>query len=334
MNLEELKEWTFKVFDALDISKRYQIGFSGGKDSHVVLGMYIAWIESRLQDLDVTVVFSDTLLETKDLYSLVDMARVRCSELGITFEQVRPSIEHTFWVRLFGLGYPVPDYRMRWCTKDLKINPMSKSKRMAITGSHLGESTKRNIRLNSCGSSECGIAEIENKVEPIAVWGNCDVWDWLALEGEYFLYKDVFNILSSVYEISESSKSLRMGCAFCPVITRATTFDKYTKGTIPELALEIRDILDELRNAPRILSPRSKKSDGKLIKGAIRVDERAYYWHKIKPYFNDLISYGWLDVETISLVESMLQNRTYPPSYKKEWIIQQEPLAVTWKEIK
>lgn len=325
--LGNLLQWSFNVFDSLDDSLSYQLAFSGGKDSHVLLGVYLAWIMERKKRLNLIAIFSDTLLESTPLYELIQLAELVCVKNNIPFVKVQPSVEQSFWYKLVGLGYPVPDHRNRWCTQYLKIAPMKKLGAIPITGSHSGESSKRDKRLSTCGSSECGVDKIERKVEPIAPWKNCDVWDWIILFSDTVLYSGCSEKLMLTYSISESeSGSLRMGCFMCPVVSEKRICKQVEDGLIPPFSREIRHLLDELRQAPRIRSARTKKA------GAILVDARIEFWEKLRSFFPAMQEHGWISTEIINAVDDLLDSRAYPPTYTEEWIKSEEPIAKVWKK--
>jgi DNA sulfur modification protein DndC len=327
--LESLIEWSFGVFNSLSTDQEYQLAFSGGKDSHVLLGVYLLWCESRGKRLNVKVVFSDTFLESPKLYELVDLVAQLCNRISIPFVKVHPPIKKNFWVLLVGYGYPVPNHKNRWCTEKLKGEPMRKLKAIGVTGRHTGESTKRDANLKTCGSSECGIDRIKNSVDPLTPWRNCDVWDWLILHSDEVLYQGVSDKLMSLYDISESqSGSLRMGCFMCPVVGRGQIAKQVDDGIIPSFSLAVRDLIEELRVAPRILSQRTGKA------GAIQVDARIDFWEKLQPHIPQLRQYGWLSEEVELLVNELLEARSYPPTYKEGWVREQESRATPWLQRK
>ena len=332
-NLKKLEEWTFDVFDNLERDNHYAIHYSGGKDSSALLGLYLKWLNNKAIAAlpNISVIFNDTLLESKKLYRLIDNMGNLLAHKNIEFNITRPAIDRTYWAVQFGLGYPVPNHRNRWCTGDLKVKPSQKFYKqregaIPITGAHLGESSKRNQRLSKCGSTECGIDMIGDKVNtinPIAKWDNCDVWDWLILNSDQYFYKDFFIQLDSAYTDTTSKKSdgnLRMGCAFCPVVALKTLENNVSNGVSKPYVIQIRNILETLRKAPRINSPRTGK------KGAITVEYRKIYWAQIKRYFPQLKEDGFIDDEIITYVDKKLASDSYPPTYSKEWIKEQEKL--------
>jgi 3'-phosphoadenosine 5'-phosphosulfate sulfotransferase (PAPS reductase)/FAD synthetase len=320
-----LLAWFDKFYQKLK-SYWFYIAFSGGKDSHVLLGVYLDWCRSRGKSLPVRVVFSDTFLESNRLYDLVDSAAEMCKRLGIPFIKVQPPTEQTFWIKLM-LGYPVPNHMARWCTKYLKTDPMKKTGGIPMAGSHAGESSKRDRRLNSCGSTDCGIDQIENKIEAIAPWANCDVWDYLILKADTSLYVGASEKLMGLYDIAENEKgSLRMGCFMCPVVVKKRIEKQVEDGIIPEFSIPVRELIEELRVAPRILSPKTGKA------GATLFEARRAFWNKLQPYIPLLQEYGWITNEIVQIIEEMMERRAYPPTYKKEWVEQQEPLAISWSK--
>ena len=240
---------------------------------------------------------------------------------GIEFVRTLPDLKDDFWVLQFGIGYPVPDHKIRWCTSRLKIDPIAKVGGTAITGAHMGESTKRNKRLEKCGSSECGIDMITGKIDAIAKWSNCQVWDWIILEGDDALYPGFFDLINSTYEISSGSDgSLRMGCFMCPVISPNTVKYKQDLGAVPDFSYMVRKILDKLREGRRIKSPRTGNN------GAIYIGDRRECWELLKPYFPRMKELGFISDPVIEKVESMLELGTYPKTYKPDWIAQQEQI--------
>lgn len=114
------------------------IGFSGGKDSTVLLTL--VWIAlKRIIELPypfqlrrkVYVVCNDTMVENPIIANYVDDVLHLISEearnqgLPIFTKRTTPKLEETFWVNVIGKGYPVPNNAFRWCTDKLKIKPTS-----------------------------------------------------------------------------------------------------------------------------------------------------------------------------------------------------------------
>lgn len=112
------------------------IGFSGGKDSTVLLTLtWLALIKARENKIplkrQVFVVCNDTMVEnpvieeyvTTVLHTIRKAAKEQ--QLPVTVKTTTPAIEDTFWSCVIGKGYPVPNNAFRFCTEKMKIKPTS-----------------------------------------------------------------------------------------------------------------------------------------------------------------------------------------------------------------
>lgn len=340
-------------FCKLPANKQYRIGFSGGKDSHAVLAIYFLYLLLDHPPLDIEVVFADTYLETKDLYVCIDKAFDWCREKSIPVKRVVP--EKSYWYFQFVTGYPVPDKFNRWCTKFLKVLPLSSQDTAMITGRHFGESTARDQRL-TCGSSgECGTDMIKDSYDPIIDFTNSNVWDFLLHSDGILLYEGVFGQLQSTYNANEETNgSLRMGCFMCPVVSKNTI-----RCNDPSY-YPIRLALEKLRQGRRIRNPIPKKSrisgankikipetdyplfdanaftnpspnpkvwknykeKKRLHDGAIYVGDRREVWQDLDKRFliaNDFIT--WSEIDEIDYWLFATDGLDcYPRSYSREWV--------------
>lgn len=120
-----------------DTSERpWIIGFSGGKDSTVLLTL--VWIAlERIKQLStpfqlrrkVYVVCNDTMVENPIISAYVEDVLTKIEKaaidqgLPIIVKKTTPKLEETFWINVIGKGYPVPNNSFRWCTDRLKIRP-------------------------------------------------------------------------------------------------------------------------------------------------------------------------------------------------------------------
>ena len=115
------------------------IGFSGGKDSTVLL--LLVW-KALLKIRDnfpypfqlrrpIYVVCNDTMVEnpiiTEYVFEVLALIQKAAKEqdLPIFVKTTVPKLEDSFWVNIIGKGYPVPNNAFRWCTDRLKIKPTS-----------------------------------------------------------------------------------------------------------------------------------------------------------------------------------------------------------------
>lgn len=110
------------------------IGFSGGKDSTVMLQMVWKSLQ-HIKQLglvpfrEVYVICNDTMVEnpviTEYVYRVLDKIEQAAvaQDLPIRVVKTIPRLEDSFWVNLIGKGYPSPNNAFRWCTERLKIKP-------------------------------------------------------------------------------------------------------------------------------------------------------------------------------------------------------------------
>ncbi|UOH77283.1 hypothetical protein MT996_08685 [Ornithobacterium rhinotracheale] len=110
------------------------IGFSGGKDSTVVLTLvWIALERLKSQSIElirpVYVVCNDTMVENPIIETYVEkvLSHIKKAandkKLPIYVKKTTPKLEENFWINVIGKGYPVPNNTFRWCTDRLKIKP-------------------------------------------------------------------------------------------------------------------------------------------------------------------------------------------------------------------
>lgn len=139
------------------------IGFSGGKDSTVLLTLvWLALNEMRKNNIElkrqVYVVCNDTLVENPVIEEYVNnvlqtiQKAAKAQLLPITVKTTTPQIEDTFWCCVIGKGYPVPNNSFRFCTEKMKIKPTSTfiteqvaadGEAIILIGTRLSESQQR-----------------------------------------------------------------------------------------------------------------------------------------------------------------------------------------------
>ena len=112
------------------------IGFSGGKDSTVMLTLtWLAMQKAREAGHKLTrqvyVVNNDTMVENPVIQEYVSTVlktiqnAAREQEMPVVVKTTTPSIEDTFWSCVIGKGYPVPNNAFRFCTEKMKIKGSS-----------------------------------------------------------------------------------------------------------------------------------------------------------------------------------------------------------------
>jgi DNA sulfur modification protein DndC len=126
------------------------------------------------------------------------MARLRA--MGITVMEVCAPMDERFFVYMLGRGVPPPSNTFRWCTPQIKVEPMTcaieqhlaglSGRALTLTGVRRGESAARDARISlSCSrnGAECGQGWLQTDLPgaltdtfaPIDHWTLCMVWDWL-----------------------------------------------------------------------------------------------------------------------------------------------------------
>lgn len=139
------------------------IGFSGGKDSTVLLTLtWLALIKTRENKIplnrQVYVVCNDTMVENpvieeyvSNVLSVIKKA-AKEQQLPIDVITTTPQIEDTFWSCVIGKGYPAPNNAFRFCTEKMKIKPTSdfitnqvaaNGEAIILIGTRLDESQQR-----------------------------------------------------------------------------------------------------------------------------------------------------------------------------------------------
>ncbi|WP_289200541.1 DNA phosphorothioation system sulfurtransferase DndC [Phocaeicola sartorii] len=158
--IEELKE---QYMEADTTCRPWIIGFSGGKDSTVLL--MLTWLamqelreEGKPLHRQVYVVCNDTMVENPVIEEYVSTVLLKISNaareqaLPVQVMTTTPQLEDTFWCCVIGKGYPVPNNSFRFCTEKMKIKPTSKfiadqvvadGEAIVLVGTRLAESQQR-----------------------------------------------------------------------------------------------------------------------------------------------------------------------------------------------
>lgn len=144
------------------------IGYSGGKDSTVLVSLAFEMIQTlapKERTKPVYIISSDTLVENplvkKHLYNSLNAMETFSTEhhLNIHVHPIKPSPENSFWAYIIGRGYPTPlmNGKFRWCTDRLKIRPsaikmkeiidINKKEVVMLLGVRKAESAARKARI-------------------------------------------------------------------------------------------------------------------------------------------------------------------------------------------
>jgi DNA sulfur modification protein DndC len=233
------------------------IGYSGGKDSSVILQLIwdaIASLPLEKRKKTIHVITTDTLVENPIVAGWVrqsiEQMKIAAVEQNMPFEPhlLYPEISETFWVGLIGKGYPAPRGKFRWCTERLKINPSNRFIRnvirshgetILVLGTRKAESTKRAHRMNEIEAKRLRERLSPNMYlpnslvyTPIEDWRNDEVWMYLmqwknpwghSNQDLFALYRGATadNECPLVVDTSTPScGSSRFGCWVCTMVTQ------------------------------------------------------------------------------------------------------------------
>ena len=158
-----IEEITDQYLEKDRYNRPWIIGFSGGKDSTVLLTL--VWMAmNRLKEQGIPlsrrvyVVCNDTMVENPvieeyviNVLDKIDRA-AKEQKMPISVTRTTPTIEDSFWCCVIGKGYPVPNNSFRFCTEKMKIKPTSQfitdqvsadGEAIVLVGTRLSESQAR-----------------------------------------------------------------------------------------------------------------------------------------------------------------------------------------------
>ena len=248
----ELTAQSLNAYGAL--YDHWAIAFSGGKDSSATVAAVVHLIETgRVRaPLSLTVLMSDTRMELPPLFTTAMTILAELRARGVKTQVVMPTMEDRFFVYMLGRGVPPPSNTFRWCTAQLKIEPMVAAlkalrdahgkKFLMLTGVRIGESAARDGRIAlSCGknNSECGQGwfqeatpdAVADTLAPLLHWRLCHVWDWLTgLVPEGLEHGFSTKLIAAVYGQDENLEThARTGCVGCNLASRDFALEEIIK---------------------------------------------------------------------------------------------------------
>jgi len=269
-------------------SRPWIVAFSGGKDSTAAL--QLIWL--ALRDLStggahkpVYVCYVDTGMEHPAYDSKV---RATLSEIGEAAElqglpmhvrMLEPELKNRYFVCVIGRGYAPPTHWFRWCTRNLRIKPMSNFIRTQISlsgevvivlGLRRTESGARSRVMDKYKSDRPftgpygGLARA-TAFTPIEDFGTEHVWQFLMQtpcpwgadnRGLVQLYAQAAGGECPSYSagdrLAPSCGGSRFGCWTCTVVRKDRSGGSLAEvNEAYEMLVDFRDWLAEMRYDPR-----------------------------------------------------------------------------------
>ncbi|ULH17422.1 phosphoadenosine phosphosulfate reductase family protein (plasmid) [Deinococcus sp. KNUC1210] len=309
MGASQLSLWQTErqgLLDALELTamslreygerhRHWVVAYSGGKDSTATVTA-LDWLiaQGRVPAPEsLTILYADTRMELPPLQASAMQVLARLEARGATVKTVLPPLDKRMLVYILGRGVPPPKNRFRWCTRQLKIDPMVETQQaliqqhgeiLLLTGVRVGESAARDQRIAlSCGKdgAECGQGWYQaqefpglNKLAPLLHWRVCNVWDWLTGQEHGLAHGYPTSMLAEAYGGDEAAEiNARTGCMACPLASRDVALEAIVE--LPQWAhfkavLRLRALWEELR-APHF---RLRKPDGRM--GPLTFEARMY----------------------------------------------------------
>lgn len=226
----------------------WAVAYSGGKDSSATVTVVAHLIESGRVPApeSLQVLYADTRMELLPLWQSATGILAALEARGIRTQVVLPALDDRFFVYMFGRGVPPPKNRFRWCTSQLKIEPMLEAlgdiraatdkKLLMITGVRLGESAARDQRIAvSCSrdGAECGQGwfqaatptSVADTLAPLLHWRVCHVWDWLTFDAPGLGFPT--GAIAEAYGGDEAEESnARTGCVGCNLASKDVALER------------------------------------------------------------------------------------------------------------
>ena len=342
------------------------VAWSGGKDSTATLTLLIHLIDAgHLPQPEVLYVFyADTRQELPPIQLAADLVIAKLRERNwIKVIVVRAPLDKRFMVYILGRGVPPPNNNtLRWCTRQIKVEPMAAAlgeaiaqlpgTALMITGVREGESAVRDGRIAmSCSKdgAECGqgwyqqvLPEAKGvrgriaTLAPILHWRVCTVWDWLKV----FAPRPAFGgwpvaILADAYGGDDATEiNARTGCIGCPLASRDTALEVIVqmpawKHLTP--LLELKPLYRWMRKPQQRLrkSGVERLKNGQIAKnpqrmGPLTLEARAEALDRIL----DIQRRARVDLineEEEARIRELIAARTFPEKWSGD-----EPRADTW----
>ena len=296
-----------------DTLRPWIIGFSGGKDSTVLL--QLVWkalksIPAELRKRELHVVCNDTMVEnpiiTEYVHGVLEKIKKAAlkQSLPIYVQKTIPRLEDSFWLNVLGKGYPAPNNMFRWCTERLKIKPTSRfliekvaenGEAVILLGTRSAESQSR---ANSIKKHEIKGQRLSKHNQqkgafvyaPIKHLSTEEVWYYINTQASPWgaNNEELFNIYADasaddyecptmvVNKTHSSCGQSRFGCWVCTVVREDKSMAALIKNGMSWLKplIEVRNSMVEERNITENREPKRRNGSEDSV-GPYTIDYRA-----------------------------------------------------------
>lgn len=349
-----------------DKHEHVAVAWSGGKDSTAALTLIVHLIEAGQlpRPAKLHVFYADTRQELPPIQAAAEQIMVLLAQRDwIEVTVVRAPLDKRFLVYILGRGVPPPNNNtLRWCTRQIKVEPMAVALQQAIdqlpgtalmiTGVRQGESAVRDGRIEmSCSKdgAECGQGWYQQvlpqakgingrlaTLAPLLHWRVCIVWDWLkvyAPRAEFGGWP--VKILADAYGGDDAEEiNARTGCIACPLAARDTALE-YLIGTADWAHLAPLMELKPLYRWMRLPEQRLRKAgverlkDGSIAKnpqrmGPLTLEARSDALERILD-IQRRARVDMINAEEEARIRELLAARTFPEKWNGD-----EPRADVW----
>jgi len=310
------------------------------------------------------VFYADTRQELPPIQQAAELVIERLRQRNwIEVHVVRAPIDQRFLVYILGRGVPPPNNNtLRWCTRQIKVDPMSAAlgeaitqldgTALMITGVREGESAVRDGRISmSCSKdgAECGqgwyqqvLPEAKGirgriaTLAPILHWRVCHVWDWIGRasclpdHGEWPI-----GIMADAYGGDDAADiAARTGCIACPLTEKDTALEIVSampRWSHLSALLELKPIYRWMRLPAQRLrkSGVERLKDGSIAKnpqrmGPLTLDARRTALEQILD-IQRRARVDLINAEEEARIRELIAARTFPQKWDGD-----EPRADVW----
>lgn len=267
----------------LEDDRPWVIGFSGGKDSSLVVKLVLGAIKQipKQSRKPINILYCDTGVEIPIFRDYISTTlrniEHESQSLGIDVCSiaVKPKLDNHYFVKVIGRGYPSPTNKFRWCTDKLRIDPVQAALReisgggdsLVVLGTRYYESKERDKILSKYSTDKPLIFNQAGHSKtklfcPIANFSVEDVWESL-FELNFPESVDIHQISDIYKKVSGECPIIRLpdsnpcskgrfGCWTCTVVRK----DKATHNLIKNGYVSLQPLLDfrnwllEIRDNP------------------------------------------------------------------------------------